>query len=486
MDLRLLLFLNSRKIHQKEEETMKEQKQNRMAVEPVGKLMLSMGIPMVLSMMLQAVYNIVDSAFVGGMKEGGERALNALTLAFPVQMLMVAIGIGTGVGMGALLSKSLGQGDREKASQVAGNGIFLAAVIYLVFLLFGFFGVEAYIGSQTANAEVASMAVGYLRICCVISVGIVFFSVYEKLLQATGNSLYSTIAQVSGAVTNMILDPVMIYGMLGFPEMGVDGAALATVIGQLVSLALAFFFHWKKNTDISNRLHYLKPDMSIIHDIYAIGLPAIIAQALMSVMTFGLNIILVRVSEAAVTAYGLYYKVQQFILFAAFGLRDAITPIVSFNYGRQDRERIRAGIRYGLGYTLAVMAAGTLLMEIFAAAFAGLFGLSGTTRIMFISAMRLISVSFVFAGANVAYQGIFQALESGLESLIVSVCRQVVLVLPVAWALSLPARENPDRLWLVWLTFLIAEGISCLLSVLFMRRIRWRKLAAGGTVETCP
>ena len=318
---------------------MKEQKENRMAVEPVGKLMLSMGIPMVLSMMLQAVYNIVDSAFVGGMKEGGEQALNALTLAFPVQMLMVAIGIGTGVGMGALLSKSLGQGDKEKASQVAGNGIFLAAVIYLVFLLFGFFGVEAYIGSQTANTEVASMAVGYLRICCVISVGIVFFSVYEKLLQATGNSLYSTIAQVSGAVTNMILDPVMIYGLLGFPEMGVDGAALATVIGQLVLLALAVIFHLKKNTEISNRLHYLKPDMSVIHDIYAIGLPAIIAQALMSVMTFGLNIILVRVSEAAVTAYGLYYKVQQFILFAAFGLRDAITPIVSFNYGRQDRER---------------------------------------------------------------------------------------------------------------------------------------------------
>ena len=465
---------------------MKEQKENRMAVEPVGKLMLSMGIPMVLSMMLQAVYNIVDSAFVGGMKEGGEQALNALTLAFPVQMLMVAIGIGTGVGMGALLSKSLGQGDREKASQVAGNGIFLAAVIYLVFLLFGFFGVEAYIGSQTANAEVASMAVGYLRICCVISVGIVFFSVYEKLLQATGNSLYSTIAQVSGAVTNMILDPVMIYGLLGFPEMGVDGAALATVIGQLVSLALAAVFHLKKNTELSNGLRYLKPDMAVIHDIYAIGLPAIIAQALMSVMTFGLNIILVKVSEAAVTAYGLYYKVQQFILFAAFGLRDAITPIVSFNYGRQDRERIRAGIRYGLGYTLAVMAAGTLLLEVFASPFAGLFGLSGTTRAMFISAMRIISVSFVFAGANVAYQGIFQALESGLESLIVSVCRQVAFVLPVAWGLSLPARENPDRLWLVWLTFLIAEGISCLISVLFMRRIRGRKLEAGQTGAVCP
>lgn len=279
---------------------MKEQKENRMAVEPVGKLMLSMGIPMVLSMMLQAVYNIVDSAFVGGMKEGGEQALNALTL---------------------------------------------------------------------------------------------------------------------------------------------------------VSLALAAVFHLKKNTELSNGLRYLKPDMAVIHDIYAIGLPAIIAQALMSVMTFGLNIILVKVSEAAVTAYGLYYKVQQFILFAAFGLRDAITPIVSFNYGRQDRERIRAGIRYGLGYTLAVMAAGTLLLEVFASPFAGLFGLSGTTRTMFISAMRIISVSFVFA---------------------------------VAWGLSLPARENPGRLWLVWLTFLIAEGISCLISVLFMRTIRGRKLEAGQTGAVCP
>ncbi len=453
----------------------KEQKQNRMATEPVGKLMLSMGLPMVLSMMLQAVYNIVDSAFVGGMQEGGEQALNALTLAFPVQMLMVAVGIGTGVGTGALLSKSLGQGEREKAGKVAGNGIFLSCVIWLLFLLFGLFGVKPYVAGQTSNPEIAGMAEGYLRICCTASFGIVFFSIFEKLLQATGKSVYSTIAQISGAVANMILDPIMIYGRFGFPELGVDGAALATVVGQILSLALALFFHVTKNREIPNGLRYLKPEGGLIHDIYAIGLPAIIAQALMSVMTFGLNLILGKISEAAVTAYGLYYKVQQFILFAAFGLRDAITPIVSFNYGKQDRERIRAGIRFGLGYTLAVMAAGTVLLEATAGVFAKLFGISGETEALFVGAMRVISLSFVFAGANVAYQGIFQALESGLESLIVSVCRQVLFVLPLAWGFSLIARKRPERIVLVWLTFLIAEGVSCLLSVGFMRRIRKRK-----------
>lgn len=447
-----------------------------MATEPVGKLMLSMGIPMILSMMLQAVYNIVDSAFVGGMKENGEMALTALTLAFPVQMLMVAIGIGTGVGMGALLSKSLGQGNRKKAGRVAGNGIFLAIVIYLVFLLFGIFGVRPYILSQTSNSEVAQMAISYLRICCVVSMGIVFFSIFEKLLQSTGNSLYSTIAQIAGAVTNIILDPIMIYGLLGCPQMNVQGAAWATVIGQLVSLVLAGIFHLKKNTDVENKLSNLKPDGTIIKEIYAIGLPAIIAQALMSVMTYGLNLILGTISESAVTAYGLYYKVQQFILFAAFGLRDAITPIVSFNHGMQDKKRIKAGIRYGLLYTTVIMVAGTVLLEIFASPCAGLFGLSGGTKGMCISAIRVISLSFVFAGANVALQGVFQALDSGLESLIISVCRQFLFVLPVAWGFSLIARANQEMLWLVWLTFLIAEGLSFVIALVFMKRIKKSKI----------
>lgn len=293
----------------------------KMATMPVKKLMLSMGIPIIISMMLQALYNIVDSAFVSNM-EGGELALNALTLAFPVQMLMVAIGIGTGVGVNVFLSKSLGQQKEEKAAMVAGNAIFLGVVITIAFMLFGIFGVKAYVGTQTTNPEIFNMAVTYLRICCIISFGIVFFSIFEKLLQATGLSLQSTIAQITGAIINIILDPVMIYGLFGCPKLGVAGAAYATVIGQVASFAIALFFHIKSNKSVKKGLKYIKPEKKIIKEIYMIGLPAIIAQALMSIMTYGINIILVGVSESLVTAYGLYYKIQQFILFAAFGLRE--------------------------------------------------------------------------------------------------------------------------------------------------------------------
>ena len=448
---------------------------NKMADMPVGKLMISMGIPMILSMMLQAVYNIVDSAFVGRIKDVGEDALNALTLAFPIQMLMVAIAIGTGVGMGAVVSMQLGQKKKDEASRAAGNAIFLACVIYVIFLLFGIVGVKAYISSQTSNSIVMDMAVSYLHICCVISFGIVFFSIFEKLLQATGNSLYSTIAQVVGAVINMILDPIFIYGWLGVPAFGVKGAAYATVIGQIVSLVLAYIFHLKKNKDIQNGFVYMRPSLHIIKRIYAIGIPAIIAQALMSVMTYGLNLILVRIDESVVTAYGIYYKVQQFILFAAFGLRDAITPIVSFSYGSRNKQRIQDGIKYGLFYTVVIMLIGIALMELLAGQLSELFGLSGGTKAICVSAMRVISISFVFAGANIAYQGIFQALESGKESLLVSVCRQFLFVIPVAWGFSCIIGNNLNMTWLVWTTFIIAEGISCLISVILMRRIRCKK-----------
>lgn len=441
---------------------------------PVPKLMLSMGIPMILSMVLQAVYNIVDSAFVSNMKENGEIALNALTLAFPVQMLMVAIGIGTGVGTNALLSRSLGEQNHEKVNKTAGNAIFLGIVIYILFLLFGLFGVKAYISTQTKNPLIFDMAVSYLRICCIISPGVVFFAVFEKILQATGRSLYSTIAQITGAVINMILDPILIYGWFGLPELGVSGAAYATVIGQIASFLLALLFHLKYNVEIQNKPAYLKPSLQIIKEIYMIALPAIIAQALMSVMTYGLNIILGSISENAVTAYGLYYKIQQFVLFAAFGLRDAITPIVSFNYGMRSKERIKDGIHCGMKYTLIIMLAGLIIIEIFAGGFAKIFGLSGQTEALCISAMRIISLSFLFAGANVAFQGIFQALESGLESLIISICRQFLFVLPVAWGFSLIAQKNTDFTWLIWITFLIAEGISCLISAFFMKGINKR------------
>lgn len=291
---------------------------NRMGVIPVNKLMISMGIPMILSMMLQALYNIVDSAFVSNIAGNGEAALNALTLAFPVQMLMFAIGIGTGVGANALVAKSLGERDAEKAGITAGNAISLGIIIYIVFFLFGIFGVNTYVASQTSNSEIFHMTTEYLRICCCISFGIVFFSMFEKLLQATGRSAFSTVAQIAGAVVNIILDPVLIYGLSGFPAMGVAGAAYATVIGQIVSFLLGMFFHFSKNREIPNSISYLKPSGSIIKEIYSIGLPAIIAQALMSFMTYGLNIILGAIDESVVTAYGLYYKIQQFILFAAF------------------------------------------------------------------------------------------------------------------------------------------------------------------------
>lgn len=314
---------------------------------PVGKLMLSMGIPMIISMVLQAVYNIVDSAFVSNMSEGGENALNALTLAFPLQILMVSVGIGTGVGANVLVARSLGMKDSERANKAAGNAAFLALVIYVIFLVFGLVGAEAYINSQTSNPEIAQMGTDYLRICCIFSFGMSFFAVYEKLLQSTGHSACSTIAQISGAVTNIVLDPILIYGLFGFPELKVKGAAYATVIGQIVSFVVAIIFHLKVNTSIKNNLRYFNPDGNTIKSIYSIGLPAIISQALISVMTYGLNLIFGSVSETMVTAYGLYYKIQQFLLFAAFGMRDAIMPITAYAYGMNSRKRIRESVKFG-------------------------------------------------------------------------------------------------------------------------------------------
>ena len=433
-------------------------KTNRMAEMPVSKLMIKMGLPIIISMMLQALYNIVDSAFVSNM-EGGEQALNALTLAFPVQMLMVAIGIGTGVGVNVMLARSLGEGNKEKASATAGNGVFLGIVITVVFMLFGAFGAEAYIGTQTSDAVIREMAVTYLRICCICSVGIVFFSVFEKLLQAAGLSMQSTIAQISGAIINIILDPMMIYGLLGFPKMGVAGAALATVIGQVASFLLALIFHLKYNKSVQNGLRYIRPDKTIIKLIYKIGLPAIIAQALMSVMTYGINLILGAVDASLVTAYGLYYKIQQFILFAAFGLRDTITPVVLFAYGMRDNRRVKDGIKFGVLYTSAIMLFGTILLEIIAEPLCAAFGLSGSTQALCVGATRIISLGFFFAGISLSLQGVFQALGKGVSSLIISLLRQLILILPVAWGLSQLITSDLSNAWVVWLTFPTAEII---------------------------
>ncbi len=443
---------------------------NKMKNEPVNKLMLQMGVPMILSMALQAVYNIVDSAFVGNMKEGSEAALNALTLVFPIQMLMVALAIGTGVGVNALLARTLGQRNREKASKVAGNGLFLATVIYIICVLFGLFGIKTYISSQTRNALVLSMSVDYLRICCLLSFGVVFFSIFEKLLQATGRSLYSTIGQVTGAVINMILDPVLIYGF----NLGVQGAAYATVIGQILSALLLAVFHMRLNKEFDHGLTYTKPNKRIIKEIYSIGLPAIIAQALMSFMVYAMNLIL-KFDASAQTAYGLFYKVQQFVLFMAFGLRDAITPIIAFSYGMQNKKRVKDGIKYGLIYTIVLMVAGTLITELFPNFFATLFN-AGQSRIYFISAVRIISISFVFAGINIAFQGVYQALNGGMESLVVSLLRQAILILPLAWGFSKLVIQYDMDVSLIWYAFVITEVLSCVVGWVFLRRIEKKKM----------
>lgn len=451
---------------------------NKMKEMLVNKLMIQMGIPMILSMALQAVYNIVDSAFVGNMKAGSEAALNALTLVFPVQMLMVAVGIGTGVGTNALLARTLGQENNKKAAKVAGNSLFLGAIIYVICFIFGIFGVKAYISSQTIDSEVISMGTSYLRICCMCSFGIVFFSIFEKLLQATGRSPYSTIGQIVGAVINIILDPIMIYGIGPVPEMGVKGAAYATVIGQVVSALLLFIFHLRLNKEFEHGIKYMKPEVSIIKEIYAIGLPAIIAQALMSIMVYVMNLIL-KFSPSAQTAYGLFYKVQQFVLFLAFGLRDAITPIIAFAYGMRNKKRIQDGIKYGLLYTAILMIAGVIITEFFPSAFATLFN-AGQSREYFISAMRIISISFVFAGINVAYQGVYQALDGGMESLIISLLRQLIIILPLAEIFSIISKNSNIGVSLIWWAFPITEIIACVVGYVLLKKIRKIKVNSLG------
>lgn len=448
----------------------KEMTMNKMGTGSVPKVMLSMGIPMILSMVLQACYNIVDSMFVAripdadGITNMGEYAVNALTLAFPVQMLIVAFGIGTGVGVNALLAMRLGQKNREMVAKVAGNGVTLGLIIYVVFLLFGLTSVETYIGSQTSDPIILEMGNSYLGICSVFSFGIVMFSIYEKLLQSTGKTVYSTIAQVAGAITNIVLDPIMIFGYFGCPQMGIEGAAYATVIGQVVSMLVAMYFHYAKNKEVVSGLAYLKPNLTIIKEIYAVGLPAIIMQALMSFMT--VNIIFGAVSVAAVTAYGIFYKIQQFIFFAGFGLRDAITPMVSFNYGMGDKKRVKQGIFYGTLYIEVIMLVGIIGLELFAEPLIGLFAMSAETADLCVLATRIIAAGFLFAGGNIAIQGVFQALGCGISSLVVSVLRLCVVVLPLAWAFTKCANAT----FMIWFAFPIAEAVALVVAIILMVR----------------
>lgn len=447
--------------------------ENRMGTEKISSVLLKMGIPVILSMVLQAMYNIVDSMFVSrmpdapGIEHTGELAVNALTLAFPVQMLIVAFGIGTGVGMGAMLSRLLGSGDKKGANRTAGNGIFLSIVIYLVFLVFAFVGIRPYLLTQTNDEVVLSMAQGYLFICTALGMFSLLFSIFEKMLQSTGKTVYSTTAQVLGALTNIVMDPIMIYGLLGFPRMGVQGAAYATVLGQAVSFVIALILQISRNKEISLNIRFFKPSMRIIGGIYSIGVSAIIMQALMSFMTYGVNIIFGQVSQSAVTAYGIFYKIQQFVYFAAFGLRDSITPLISYNYGKGSYKRVKEGVKWGMIYTTIVMVAGVVILELGAHPLARIFGLTAQTEELCVLAMRIVATGFIFAGINIASQGVFQALMSGKSSMIVSFLRLLVIPLPLAYAFTL--LRNADSV--MWWAFPIGEAVAAVAAFVLLKRV---------------
>jgi len=454
---------------------MKEESQNKMAIEPINKLILKMGLSMIVSMVLQALYNVIDSIFVANMGSTGAIANQALTYAFPIQIMIIAIGVGTGVGLNALLSKSLGENDKNKVNKIAGNGIFLSICIYIFFLIFGLFFSKWFISLFTNDKEIIKMGTTYLKICTCLSLGSIGYTVYERFLQATGKTMLSTISQISGAVTNIILDYIFIYPL----DMGVGGAAWATIIGQFVSLFIAMYFHYKKNKEIDGSLKYINPDGSIIKGIYSIGVSAALMQALLAVMMAGMNAIL-GLAKADQTvligSFGIYYKIQQIALFSAFGLSNTIISILSFNYGMQDRERIDDCIKYGIMDTMIVTLIISILFEIFAYPLANLFGLVGgeTKEIIKVCtiALRISSIGFIFMGISVAIQGILQSIRYALRPLIISLLRLVIFVFPVAFLFT----KSSDVVKTVWWTFPIAEILTSIIALFILKDSYNRKI----------
>ena len=456
---------------------MKNESQNKMAIEPINKLILKMGLPMIVSMVLQALYNVIDSIFVANMGSTGAIANQALTYAFPIQIMIIAIGVGTGVGLNALLSKSLGENDKNKVNKIAGNGIFLSICIYIFFLIFGLFFSKWFISLFTNDKEIIRMGTTYLKICTCLSLGSIGYTVYERFLQATGKTMLSTISQISGAVTNIVLDYIFIYPL----DMGVAGAAWATIIGQFVSLFIAMYFHYKKNKEIDGSLKYINPDGGIIKAIYSIGVSAALMQALLAVMMAGMNAIL-GLAQADQTvligSFGIYYKIQQIALFSAFGLSNTIISILSFNYGMQDRKRIDDCIKYGIMDTMIVTLIISILFEVFAYPLANLFGLAGgkTKEIIKVCtiALRISSIGFIFMGISVAIQGILQSIRYALKPLIISLLRLVIFVFPVAFLFT----KSSDVVKIVWWTFPIAEILTSIIALFILKDSYNRKIKA--------
>ncbi len=444
-----------------------EVKQNKMGTVPMNKLIWKMGLPMIVSMILQSVYNIVDTAFVINMGSDGIAGNLALTYAFPIQLLIIAIGVGTGVGINALLSKKLGEEDKDGVSKTVGNGIFLGVCIYVLFLLFGLFGCRAFIAMQAgANAKACEMGASYLKICCCFSFGAIGFTVYERFLQATGKTLFSTIAQISGALANIVLDYVFIYPC----KMGIDGAAWATVIGQILSLVVAMLFHYLANKEIKNSFKAMIPNLTIIKGIYKIGISAAIMQGLLSVMMLGMTSVLGTVknhetAELLQGSFGIYYKIMQFALFACFGLSNTIISVLSYNYGAKSKERVRECIKYGILDSLIVAAVIAILFECLADLLAKLFGMASgeggeAIKATVATAIRIAAVGYVFMAFSVAIQGVLQAFGYSLFPLLISFLRLCALVLPIAFLFTL----SDKVLTLVWVTFPIVEVLTAAVS----------------------
>ena len=443
---------------------MSEQVQeNKMGIMPVGKLLMSMSIPMMISMLVQALYNVVDSYFVAQISQD---ALNAVGLAFPIQNLMIAVSVGTGVGVNALLSRSLGEKNYETANATAGNGLLLAFLSGLVFIIIGQTVPRAFYLAQTDISGIVEQGSVYLSICCTWSMGLFMEIMFERLLQSTGNTVLTMLTQGIGAVTNIILDPILIFGLGPFPKMGVAGAAVATVTGQIVGAVLGLIINFRFNKELNLKPSYLKPRGNIIKRIYAVGVPTMVMNSIGSVMVFGLNKILISFTDAATAVFSIYYKLQSFIFMPVFGLNNGMVPIIAYNYGAQKADRILQTMKLASATATIIMLIGLGVAELFPAWLLGIFNASEEMLTIGVPALRIICTCFVFAGFGIVAGSVFQALGHGMLSMTVSIVRQLVVRLPVAWLHSLTG-----RLELVWLAFPLSELFSVVLCVFFTRRI---------------
>ena len=431
-------------------------KENKMGTMPINKLLITMSIPMIISMLVQALYNVVDSIFVSQISEN---ALTSVSLAFPVQNFMIAFGVGTGVGINALLSRSLGEKKFEEANKAANNGVFLAVMSYLLFLVLGILFSKSFFQWQTDIKEIVDGGYRYLIICTTCSFGMYGQIVFEKLMQSTGKTFYSMLTQITGAVINIILDPILIFGLFGFPKLGITGAAMATVIGQICGMTVGIYLNKVKNKEIEVKVKGFRPNLKTIKEIYSVGIPSIIMGSIGSVMTFSMNKILLVFTSTATAVFGVYFKLQSFIFMPVFGLNNGMVPIISYNYGARHKDRLIQTVKISIIYAVLIMILGLLIFQFFSKQLLSLFSASEEMINIGVPALRTISISFLFAGYCIVLGSMFQALGRGVMSLIVSVGRQLVVLLPVAYLLSKSGNLN-----LVWWAFPIAELASVFLS----------------------